>query len=64
MAIQVPNRKVAAGGLAGALTVVVISLTRNALGYDMNAEEASAVTTIVSFLVSYFVPNPSEPPSA
>lgn len=59
---MMPSRKVAAGGLAGALTVVIISITRNAFSYDMNAEEASAVTTIAMFVVSYFVPNPPEGP--
>lgn len=41
----VPSRKVGAGGLAGALSVLV----------DVPPEVASAFTTVIGFGVGYFV---------
>jgi putative flippase GtrA len=58
---KIPTRKVAAGGIAGAITTVIISICKDAIGYEMSPDLAAAVTTLVSFAVSYFVPNPPEP---
>jgi hypothetical protein len=55
-----PSKKVAAGGVAGALTVVLVwvintfMLTNQA--QQIPGEVASAITTIFSFAVAYFVP--------
>lgn len=51
-----PDRKVASGGLAGALSVVLIWIL-NTNGVKVPPEIASAITVIVSFAVSYVVPN-------
>jgi len=53
-----PTAKVTAGALAGALaTLVVIAL--GAGGYDLPAEGATAVATILTFIVSWLVPDAS-----
>lgn len=49
-----PNRKVAAGGLAGALSVIVVWLLSLA-GVDVPGEVASAFTTLIGFGTAYFV---------
>jgi hypothetical protein len=53
-----PTRKVAAGGLAGALTIILIWILNNTLfkGQVIPPELASATNTIFSVLVAYFVP--------
>jgi hypothetical protein len=52
----VPQRKVVAGGLAGALSVLALGVMRQA-GYPIEAETALALNTIFVFLVQYWVPN-------
>lgn len=54
-----PDRKVTAGALAGALTVILAWMLREFAGIEMPAEVSSAVTVLVSFVVAYFVPNPT-----
>jgi hypothetical protein len=51
-----PTRKVTFGGLAGALSVLAIWLLTS-YGVDVSAEKASALTTVLTFLVSYIVVN-------
>jgi len=54
-----PTRKVTAGGVAGALSVVLVWAANTFWmpeAKQIPAEIASALTTILSFLVSYFVP--------
>ena len=51
------DRKVTAGALAGALTVIGGWALREFGGVDLPAEVASAVTTLLTFGVSWFVPN-------
>lgn len=61
---MMPNTKVAAGALAGALSVILVWLIPTVIGADAEgkpkveipAEIASAITTVLTFLVSYFVP--------
>jgi len=58
----VPTRKVGAGALAGALSVVLVwalnsFLFTNPNGAKITGEIASALTTILTFLVGYFVPD-------
>ena len=55
-ATSAPTRKVAAGGLGGAVSVIVIAIIRYTLHTDIDPILASAITTVVSFGVAYFVP--------
>lgn len=48
-----PTSKVAAGGAAGALTVVLVWLL-GALGVDMPPEVASALTVLLSTAAAYY----------
>jgi len=51
-----PVRKVAAGGAAGAVTIIVVWILHAAFKIDMPPEVASAITVLLSFLAGYFVP--------
>jgi putative flippase GtrA len=51
-----PDRKVAAGGLAGALSIIVVWLMSLG-GVDVPGEVAAAFTTILGFVTAYFVKN-------
>lgn len=51
------SRKVAAGGLGGAISVVVIELLQQVFRVTVDAALSSSLTTILSFLVAYLVPN-------
>ena len=55
----VPTRKLQFGGGASALSVVLVWLYNTYVapsGQPMSAEVASAITTVVGVLVSYFTP--------
>ena len=52
------NRKVSAGGLAGALSIVVLWALKVYGHQELPAEVGSAVTTVLSFVTSYFVTEP------
>mgnify|MGYP001607145693 CR=1 FL=1 len=54
--MQAPNRKVGAGGLAGALSIVLVWILGQ-MGYSLPPEVSSGLTTIVTFITSYFVRN-------
>lgn len=56
MASAAPTRKVAAGGLGGAISVIVIAVVHSAFHVDIDPTVASAITIVVSFLLGYFVP--------
>ncbi len=50
----VPTRKVTAGVLAGALSVLATGVAaRN--GIDLSVAEGQAVTVVITFVASYFV---------
>lgn len=51
------QRKVQAGGLAGAITVVLVWIAGTA-GVDVPPEVASAFTTIISVGVGWLIPSP------
>jgi putative flippase GtrA len=51
-----PVRKVAAGGIAGAITVLLVWIASAAFRINIPPEVASAITVIVAFIVSYLVP--------
>ncbi len=56
-----PSRKVGAGALAGALSVVLVWIINTFVltgSVKITGEVASAMTTILTFLVGYFVPEP------
>lgn len=55
MKMQKPDRKVAAGGLAGGVSMLIV-WGIGAAGVEVPAEVAAAITTIVTFVTSYFVP--------
>ena len=58
-AFPAPTRKVLAGGIAGAITVVLVWLLNAFIlpkQTQLPPEIASALTTIISFIVAYFVP--------
>ena len=49
-----PTRKVTAGALAGAVTVLVVAIVE-AFGVTVPAEVASSATTVLAFVASYFI---------
>ena len=51
------SRKVAAGGLGGAISVVLVELLQQLFRVTIDAALSSSITTILTFTVSYFVPN-------
>lgn len=51
-----PQPKVVAGGVAGAVTVLLVYAFGLA-GVDVPAEVAAAVTTVISFAAGYLVSN-------
>ncbi len=56
-----PSRKVGAGALAGALSVILVWIINTFVltgSVKITGEVASAMTTILTFLVGYFVPEP------
>lgn len=53
---KVPDRKVGAGALAGAVMVIGV-FTAEQLGTQIPPEVASAMTTLLTFGVSYLVHN-------
>lgn len=52
------NRKVSASALAGALSVILVWATKQWGQIEMPGEIGSAITTILSFVTSYFVTEP------
>ena len=50
------ERKVSVGALAGAVSVILVWGIEE-LGASIPAEVASAVTTVLTFVTSYLVPN-------
>lgn len=49
-----PTAKVAAAGIGGSISVVIIYLVKVLFGLDLPGEVASAVTAIVAFTTGYF----------
>lgn len=52
-----PNRKVGASAIAGALTILLVAILK--LYIPIDVEVASAITTLITFGVGYFVPEPA-----
>lgn len=47
------NPKVAAGGIAGAVSIVLVWLLNTAAGVDVPPEVASSFTVILTFMAGY-----------
>jgi Mg/Co/Ni transporter MgtE len=57
-----PSRKVGSGALTGAVSIILVWVLNSFVftgGTKITGEIASALTTILTFLVSYFVPEPA-----
>jgi putative flippase GtrA len=54
-----PRPKVAAAGIAGAITTIVIWILNSLLGVEVPPEVAAAITTVLAFLAGYFTPQSS-----
>ena len=55
-----PVRKVAAGGLAGALAVILVFVLNTYVlptGKPITGDIAAALTSVLTFIVSYMVPS-------
>ncbi len=61
-----PTRKMTAVGISGAITTILITISRDAFHYEMTPDLAAAVTALVTFVAGYFTNNvtPQEPPNA
>lgn len=57
MASMIPTRKVGGGAIAGAIVVILIKIASEAFSYEVDGELASSITTLVTFAVSYFIPD-------
>ncbi len=55
MQTSIPTRKVTAGALAGAVTTILIAVLGRS-GISLSNEVAVAITTVVTFVASYFIP--------
>lgn len=51
-----PTRKVAAGGLGGALVMLICGIL-GGFNIHVDGASASAATVLVTFLISYFIPD-------
>lgn len=56
MATSKPTRKVQAGGLAAAVTIIIVWSLRQFAGVEVPVEVGMAITTVVSLLTQYIVP--------
>jgi putative flippase GtrA len=54
-----PTQKVTVGGLAGAVTTIAIWILKTYAKIDIPGEIGAAITTVLTFIVSYLIP-PSE----
>ncbi len=55
----IPYKKVSAGTLAGALTIILVWVVNTFVlvgDHTLTGEVASALTTVLTFVVSYMVP--------
>lgn len=52
-----PTRKVAAGGAAGAITILLVWAAGEFASITVPPEVASAFTTVISFLAAYLTRN-------
>lgn len=58
---NVPNRKVAVGGIAGAVMIVLAWCSKTYAGVEIPAEVALSFSTILVFILQYAIPNKADP---
>ena len=51
-----PTAKVSSGALAASLSVILINLAKSHGWAELGAADGAALTTLITFLVQYFVP--------
>jgi len=56
--LEMPNRKVGVGAIAGALSVVIVS-GFGMYGFTVTPEMAASLPVVASFIVSYMVKEPA-----
>ena len=56
-----PDRKVAAGGIAGALSMILTWVVEVSAGIEIPTHIAQSITVVIAFVVSYYVPNQPSP---
>lgn len=56
MATSTPTQKVTAGALAGAIATIVVFILEKSFSFEIDDSVVVALTTLLTFLVSYFVP--------
>lgn len=61
MPVQPPSRKVNVGLAAGATMTILAWASKAFGGVEIPAEVALAGSTILVFILQYFVPNPESP---
>lgn len=52
-----PQRKVVAGGVSGAICYIILRVLNEGFGVQVQAEDAVALMTVVTFVAQYIVPN-------
>lgn len=52
-----PQRKVVAGGFAGAISAIAVWTLEQTIGITVPAEIALSINTVFVFGVQYFIPN-------
>lgn len=65
----IPQRKVVAGGVSGAVCYLIIRVLSEGFGIQVTAEDAVALLTVVTFTIQWAIPNkvpsaPEEPSNA
>lgn len=51
-----PVRKVAAGGIGGAISTILVWIIQQWMRQPIPAEVAAAITTVIVFMVGYLTP--------
>ena len=62
MSTLTPHRKISVGALAGGLSIILVWLIKAYGHQDMPAEVASGLTTVLTFVTSYIVPEADQQP--
>jgi putative flippase GtrA len=58
-----PTRKVGAGGVGGAVAVIVVYILQRYAHINIDATLSAAITTVVTFIVAYLTPpSPTDAP--
>lgn len=57
-----PTNKTSIGALAGAITLVIVFCVQQFAKVTIPAEIAMSMTTIITFVTQYFVPDADPPP--